>query len=98
LDPPAFAKKRGHLEQAAQGYRQINAMAMRALPPGGLLLTCSCSYYMDEERFQEVVFKAARDVGREAKILQYHRLAMDHPVSLYHPEGRYLKSLVLEMS
>jgi len=94
LDPPAFAKKRFDIKKAAAGYKEINRLAIKALPPGGLLLTCSCSYYIDEKLFQQILFGAALDAGREVQIIQEQHLALDHPKSVYHPEGGYLKSLL----
>ncbi len=95
LDPPAFAKRSSDLEQAKRAYTDLNRMALQALPSGGLLLTCSCSFQMDPQLFQTVVFHAARQAKRSVKILQRHRQALDHPVNLYHPEADYLKSLLL---
>lgn len=95
LDPPAFAKRSTDLDPAKKAYIDLNRMAMQMLPPGGLLLTCSCSYQIDTEIFQTIVFTAARQAKRGVRILQRHRQAMDHPVNLYHPEGDYLKSLLL---
>lgn len=95
LDPPAFAKRSSDLEPAKKAYTDLNRLALQALPPGGLLLTCSCSYQVDASLFQTIVFHAARQAGRSVKILQRHRQAFDHPVNLYHPEVDYLKSLLL---
>lgn len=95
LDPPAFAKRSMDLEPAKKAYTDLNRMALQALPPGGILLTCSCSYQVNPELFQTLVFHAARQAKRSVKILSRHRQAMDHPVNLYHPEGDYLKSLLL---
>jgi 23S rRNA (cytosine1962-C5)-methyltransferase len=95
LDPPAFAKRSTDLEQAKKAYTDLNRMAMEILPAGGLLLTCSCSYQMDVQTFQTVAFHAARQAKRNVRIIQRHRQAVDHPVNLYHPEGDYLKSLLL---
>lgn len=95
LDPPAFAKRSTDLEQAKKAYTDLNRMAMHHLPSGSLLLTCSCSYQISPELFQIIVFHAARQAKRGIRILQRHRQAMDHPVNLYHPEGDYLKSLLL---
>ncbi len=95
LDPPAFAKRSTDLDQAKKAYTDMNRMAMEALPPGGLLLTCSCSYQVDPPLFQTIVFHAARQAKRNVRILQRHRQAFDHPVNLYHPEVDYLKSLLL---
>ena len=95
LDPPAFAKKRGEIDAAALGYQQINETVFKNCNPGTLLLTCSCSYYIDLDHFKQIIFKAASSTKREVKILSKHIQALDHPVSLYHPEGDYLKSLLL---
>lgn len=95
LDPPAFAKRSTDLEQAKKAYTDLNRMAMEILPAGGLLLTCSCSYQMDAQTFQTVAFHAARQAKRNVRIIQRHRQAIDHPVNLFHPEGDYLKSLLL---
>ncbi|MEK7563784.1 MAG: class I SAM-dependent rRNA methyltransferase [Patescibacteria group bacterium] len=95
LDPPAFAKRSADLEPAKKAYTDLNRLALQALPSGGLLLTCSCSYQMDTEMFQTMVFNAARQAKRSVKILQRHRQAIDHPVNLFHPETEYLKSLLL---
>ena len=95
LDPPAFAKKKDHVSQAAKGYNEINRVALQNLAPGGILVTCSCSHFMEEELFQKILFSAARDAGKNVRIIHRHRQAFDHPISVYHPEGEYLKSLVL---
>lgn len=97
LDPPAFAKKKSHIVEACRGYGEINRQAFSAINNGGYLLTCSCSYFVDEKLFQQVVFQAARDADRGVRILQHHRHAFDHPVSIFHPEGAYLKSLLLQV-
>lgn len=95
LDPPAFAKRSTDLDPAKRAYTDLNRMAMQHLPPGGLLLTCSCSYQVDVPLFQTIVFHAARQANRNVRILQRHHLAYDHPINLYHPEVDYLKSLLL---
>jgi len=95
LDPPAFAKKQKDVVPACRGYKDINRLAMHKMPPGSLLLTCSCSHYVDEELFQKVLFQAALEAHRKVKILGRHRLAFDHPINLYHPESNYLKSYLL---
>ena len=96
LDPPAFAKRSSDLEQAKKAYTDLNRMAMQILPPsGGLLLTCSCSYQVDVALFQTIIFHAARQAKRFVRILHRHRIAFDHPISIYHPEVDYLKSLLL---
>jgi len=95
LDPPAFAKRQKDVVQACRGYKEINRVAMQKMPKGSLLLTCSCSYHVDEKLFQTVVFQAAVEAGRVAKIIDRHTLAADHPINLCHPESDYLKSLLL---
>ena len=95
LDPPAFAKRRTHIQQACKGYSEINREGIRRTAPGGIVVTSSCSHFVDEKLFQQVVFQAARDAGRSVRVLGHHLHAFDHPVSIFHPEGAYLKSLVL---
>lgn len=95
LDPPAFAKRSSDLEPAKKAYTDLNRLALQALPQGGMLLTCSCSYQIDPILFQQIIFNAARQAKRDVRIVQRHRQAFDHPVNLYHPEVDYLKSLLL---
>jgi len=95
LDPPAFAKKGKDTISACRGYKDINRLAMHKMPPQSLLLTCSCSHYVDEELFQKVLFQAALEARREVRIVGRHRLAPDHPINLFHPESSYLKSFLL---
>jgi 23S rRNA (cytosine1962-C5)-methyltransferase len=95
LDPPAFAKKKSDVPNAIRGYRDLNRLALSKLPANSFLLTCSCSYHIDPELFQKIVFQAALETGRKVQILQRHILAPDHPINIYHPEGEYLKSLFL---
>lgn len=95
LDPPAFAKRQKDVVQACRGYKDINRVAMQKMPANSLLLTCSCSYHVDEALFTKVVFQAAVEAGRTVKIVQKHHLAPDHPINICHPEGDYLKSLLL---
>ncbi len=95
LDPPAFAKRSQDLEPAKKAYTDLNRSAMEILPPGSLLLTCSCSYQIDPVLFQTIAFHAARQARRNVRILQRHRQAFDHPVNLFHPEVDYLKSMLL---
>lgn len=95
LDPPAFAKRQKDVIPACRGYKDINRLAMQKMPSQSLLLTCSCSYYVDEELFQKVLFQAALEAHREVRIVGCHRLAPDHPINLYHPESSYLKSFLL---
>lgn len=98
LDPPAFAKKRGDVNDACRGYKEINRRVFEMMPPDSYLLTSSCSYFIDENLFQQVVFQAAIEAKREVAICSRHIQATDHPVSLFHPEGEYLKSLLLHIS
>lgn len=95
LDPPAFAKRAKDVVNGCRGYKEINRQAMQKMPPQSILITCSCSYHVDEELFQKVAFQAALEAGRKVKLIGRHRQAIDHPVNLYHPEGDYLKSLIL---
>lgn len=95
LDPPAFAKRSSDLSQAQHAYTDLNRLALQALPKGSLLLTCSCSYQVDQQLFQTIVFHAARQAKRDVRIIQRHRQALDHPVNIYHPEVDYLKSMLL---
>lgn len=95
LDPPAFAKKQKDIVPACRGYKDINRLAIQKMPPHSLLLTCSCSHYVDEELFQKVLFQAALEAGRFVRVIGRHRLAPDHPINLFHPESDYLKSLLL---
>ena len=97
MDPPAFAKHRGAIKAAERGYREINQSAARALRAGGILVTCSCSYFFDATIFEKCVARAIRDAGREAVLLSRHISALDHPRNLFHPEGEYLKSLILRV-
>lgn len=95
LDPPAFAKRQKDIIPACRGYKDINRLAMQKMPPQSLLLTCSCSHYVDEELFQKVLFQAALEARRQVRIIGRHRLAPDHPINLFHPESNYLKSFLL---
>lgn len=92
LDPPAFAKKKQDVPKAMRGYREINTQVFKKMPACSLLLTCSCSYYIDEATFQTVLFQAAKAAGRTARIISKHVMGVDHPVNIYHPEMNYLKS------
>ena len=97
LDPPAFAKNHRSLQQGLKGYRTINQRAMEALPAGGLLMTFSCSQAVSKEDFQTMVFTAAMNAGRRVRVVRQLPHAMDHPVSIHHPEGEYLKGLLLQV-
>lgn len=96
LDPPAFAKNKRELESALRGYKEINLRAMRVLSPGGILITCSCSYHLGEPLMEEMLARAAADARRSFRVLERRRQATDHPVRLGFPEGLYLKCQVLE--
>jgi len=95
LDPPAFAKKRADVVAACRGYKDINRLAFQRIRTPGLVLTFSCSHFVDDTLFQQVVFQAAHEAGRRVRILQKHRQAFDHPVNIYHPETAYLKGFLL---
>lgn len=95
LDPPAFAKHRDALRNALQGYRKLNAKAFEKIKPGGILFTFSCSQVVTKDNFRTAVFTAAAMSGRSVRILHQLTQPADHPVNIYHPEGEYLKGLVL---
>lgn len=95
LDPPAFAKHRDALRNALMGYRKLNARAFGKIKPGGILFTFSCSQAVSKEQFRTAVFTAAAMSGRSVRILHQLTQPADHPVNIYHPEGEYLKGLVL---
>ena len=97
LDPPAFAKNHRSLQQGLRGYRSINQRAMEALPAGGMLMTFSCSQAVSRDDFQTAVFTAAMNARRQVRIVRRLPHAADHPVSLFHPEGEYLKGLLLQV-
>lgn len=97
VDPPAFAKSLKKRHNAVQGYKRLNALAMQKIKPGGILFTFSCSQVVGTQLFQDTMVAAALEAGRQVRIM--HRLSQpsDHPVSLFHPEGSYLKGLVLHV-
>ncbi|MEG1546426.1 MAG: class I SAM-dependent rRNA methyltransferase, partial [Bacteroides sp.] len=95
LDPPAFAKHKDALRNALQGYRKLNAKAFEKIKPGGILFTFSCSQVVTKDNFRTSVFTAAAMSGRSVRILHQLTQPADHPVNIYHPEGEYLKGLVL---
>jgi len=95
LDPPAFAKHRDALHNALQGYRRLNAKAFQKIRPGGILFTFSCSQAVNKDQFRTSVFTAAAQSGRSVRILHQLHQPADHPINIYHPEGEYLKGLVL---
>lgn len=95
LDPPAFAKHRDALKQALRGYTKLNAKAMEKMPGGSILFTFSCSQAVNKEQFRTAVFAAAMQAGRHIRILHQLHQPADHPINIYHPEGEYLKGLVV---
>lgn len=97
LDPPAFAKNRGAIGAALRGYKEINLRALRLLNPGGVLMTCSCSYHVDEALFLEMLKDAATDAGKMIQIVEKRTQARDHPILLPVPETYYLKCIVLRV-
>lgn len=98
LDPPAFAKHRGAVRNALQGYKKLNLAAFEKVAKGGIVFTFSCSQVISREQFRLAVFSAAAISGRRVKILHQLSQPADHPVNIYHPEGEYLKGLVLQIS
>ena len=95
LDPPAFAKHRGALHNALKGYTRLNHMAFQKIQSGGILFTFSCSQVVTKDHFRNAVFTAAAQAGRQVRILHQLHQPADHPINIYHPEGEYLKGLVL---
>jgi 23S rRNA (cytosine1962-C5)-methyltransferase len=95
LDPPAFAKHRGALHNALKGYTRLNNKAFQKIQPGGILFTFSCSQVVTKDHFRNAVFTAAAQAGRKVRILHQLHQPADHPINIYHPEGEYLKGLVL---
>ncbi len=97
LDPPAFAKHKDALKHALIGYRRLNQKAMEKIQPGGILFTFSCSQVVTKDQFRMAVFTAAAQAGRSVKILYQLHQPADHPINIFHPEGEYLKGLVLSV-
>lgn len=95
LDPPAFAKHRDARHQAVKGYQRLNTEAMKKIKPGGIIFTFSCSQVVDRQLFYDTVVSAAIQAARQIKVLHHLSQPADHPVSIFHPEGEYLKGLVL---
>ena len=95
VDPPAFAKNHHALKNALQAYKRLNAKAMAAIRPGGIYFTFSCSQVVSREQFRAAIFSAAAITGRNVRIIHQLTQPADHPVNIYHPEGEYLKGLVL---
>jgi 23S rRNA (cytosine1962-C5)-methyltransferase len=97
LDPPAFAKHNNVLHNALQGYKRLNRLAIEKISKGGILFTFSCSQVVSNENFRKMVFAASASAGRNVRILYQLNQPADHPVSVFHPEGEYLKGLVLQI-
>jgi 23S rRNA (cytosine1962-C5)-methyltransferase len=97
LDPPAFTKSRRNLDPAITGYKEINLRALRLLPPGGILVTCSCSHHLSESALLELVAQASLDANRTLRVLERRTQSQDHPILLTVPETLYLKCLILEV-
>ena len=97
LDPPPFAKKKGHLPSASRGYKDLNLYAFRLLNEEGLLLTFSCSHHMNWDLFQKIIFSAALDSGRKVQLLGRLGHSWDHPTDICHPEGEYLRGLTCKV-
>lgn len=95
LDPPAFAKHRAALRNALKGYTRLNVKGLQRIKKGGILFTFSCSQVVTKDNFRNAVFTAAAQVGRKVRILHQLHQPADHPINIYHPEGEYLKGLVL---
>jgi 23S rRNA (cytosine1962-C5)-methyltransferase len=96
LDPPAFAKSKRVLETAARGYKELNLRAIKMLRPGGILVTCSCSYHLNELDFLAILSSASADAQRNLRLIEQRTQSRDHPVVLGIPETRYLKCMVLQ--
>ena len=98
LDPPAFAKHKNVLRNALQGYRKLNMLAFKKIRPGGIIFTFSCSQIVSKHDFRLTVFSAAAQTGRAVRILHQLTQPADHPINIYHPEGEYLKGLVIQVN
>lgn len=97
LDPPPFAKKKGHLPSASRGYKDLNLWAFRLLNQGGYLLTFSCSHHMSWDLFQKIIFSSALDSGKRVQFLGRMGHPWDHPINISHPEGEYLRGLICKV-
>lgn len=97
VDPPPLARRSTHVQKACRAYKDINRLALTALSPGGVLLTFSCSGHVDSRLFRQILFAAALESGREARIIAAPGPGPDHPVSIRHPEGEYLKGLLIQV-
>ncbi len=97
LDPPAFAKNARAVPNATRGYKNLNLIAFKKIKPGGLIFTFSCSQHIDRDLFRKIVFGAAADAGRNVRIIRQLTQPEDHPINIFHPEGEYLKGLMLHV-
>jgi 23S rRNA (cytosine1962-C5)-methyltransferase len=97
LDPPAFAKNARSIDNASRGYKNLNLLGIKKVKPGGLIFTFSCSQHIDKDLFRKIVFSAAADAKRNVQVLQQLSQPKDHPINIYHPEGEYLKGLLLKV-
>ena len=97
LDPPAFAKNARSVPNATRGYKNLNLIAFKKIKPGGLIFTFSCSQHIDRDLFRKIVFGAAADAKRNVRILKQLTQPEDHPINIFHPEGEYLKGLLLQV-
>jgi len=97
LDPPAFAHRQKDVDSACRAYKDINLQAMKIIEPDGLLLSCSCSQPVSPELFQKILFAAAADANRQVRLIGSSSHAPDHPINIYHPEGRYLQAMLLHV-
>jgi 23S rRNA (cytosine1962-C5)-methyltransferase len=95
LDPPAFAKSSRAVANAARGYKNLNLIALKKIKPGGIIFTFSCSQHIDRDLFRKIIFGAAADAKRNVRILHQLTQPDDHPINIFHPEGEYLKGLIL---
>jgi 23S rRNA (cytosine1962-C5)-methyltransferase len=98
LDPPAFAKTKRDLEKALRGYKELNLRAMKMLRPGGILVTCSCSFHVSAGDFLKVVADAAQDAHKSLRVVEKRGASRDHPILLNVPETSYLQCLILRVS
>jgi 23S rRNA (cytosine1962-C5)-methyltransferase len=98
LDPPAFAKTKRDLDKALRGYKELNLRAMKMLRPGGILVTCSCSFHVSAAEFLGVVADAARDAHKDLRVVETRGAAKDHPILLNVPETGYLQCLILSVT
>ncbi|MGA3197473.1 MAG: SAM-dependent methyltransferase, partial [Terriglobales bacterium] len=98
LDPPAFAKTKRDLDKARSGYKELNLRALKMLGPGGIFVTCSCSFHVSEADFLEVVGDAARDAHKSLRVLEIRGAAKDHPKLLNVPETGYLKCVIMHVN